>query len=238
MIVSDIEPTPYNIKIIKTYAHNPAFYTQGLEFDNGILYEGTGQWKQSGLYKYVPEKGEILQSINLPDEMFGEGITILNDKIYQLTWRNNTGFVYDKTTFKRLSEFHYATEGWGLTNNGNELIMSDGSETLYFMDADQFQELRRIYVYSPKGPVTNLNELEYINGLVYANVYTTNTIVAIDPNTGKVVKHIDLSVLLNQLNGHKQIDVLNGIAYDKTRNRLLVTGKWWPLLFEIELKRN
>ncbi len=235
LILSDIAPEPFDIKILKTYPHNPQFYTQGLEFDNGYLYEGTGQWQQSGLYKYKPENGEVLQSINIPDEMFGEGITILNDKVYQLTWRNNTGFVYDKKSFEKISEFHYATEGWGLTNNGTELIMSDGSETLYFMDANQFQEIRRIYVYTPQGPVTNLNELEFVNGLIYANVYTTNSIIAIDPATGKVLKNIDLSVLPTKLKPQKQIDVLNGIAYDKTRNRLLVTGKWWPTLFEIEL---
>ena len=152
-----------------------------------------------------------------------------------LTWRSNIGYVYDKHSLTKLYDFNYPTEGWGLANNGTELIMSDGSENIYFLDTEFLQETRKIQVFDNKKPIKNLNELEYIDGLIYANIYGSNNIVAFEPATGKVVKHINLKGLLNKKDIKKHIDVLNGIAWDKKNNRLIVTGKWWPYFYEIEL---
>jgi glutamine cyclotransferase len=190
---------------------------------------------ESTLNKIDLDKSEIIQSINLPKEVFGEGITIINDKIYQITWRTNVGFVYDKTNLKQLFEFTYPTEGWGLTNDGKELIMSDGSQNIYFLDTEFIQETRKIQVYDNIGTVTNLNELEYIDGLIYANIYGSDEIIVFEPETGKVTKRIDLTGILDKKNIKTRIDVLNGIAWDKENQRLIVTGKWWPYFFEIEL---
>ena len=234
-LLSDIVPERYSYKIINRWKHNTSSYTQGLEFDNNYLYEGTGNYGKSMLYKFNFDTKNIIQSLNLNNNVFGEGITIINNKIYQLTWRANIGYVYNKTNFTKLFEFSYPTEGWGLTNNGNELIMSDGSENIYFLDTSLIQETHHIQVYNNKGAITRLNELEYINGLIYANVYGTNTIVVFEANTGKVVKQIDLTGLLKPKDIKTDIDVLNGIAWDKNNKRLIVTGKWWPYLFEIEL---
>lgn len=234
-VLSDIVPQNYGYKVIKTYPHNKQFYTQGLEFYDGVIYEGTGHYGQSALLKYKLENSDILQSVNLPNNVFGEGITILGNKIYQLTWQSGVGFVYDKNSFKKIYEFNYATEGWGLTNNGKELIMSDGSENIYFMDADFFQQTKKISVYDNNGTINNINELEYINGKIYANIYTTNYIIAIDPETGKVLEKINLKGLLTNQELKQKIDVLNGIAFDKANNRLFVTGKWWPKIFHVEL---
>jgi glutamine cyclotransferase len=234
-LVSDFVPVNYTYRIKRTWPHNKKSYTQGLEFSDGFLYEGTGQYKESMLLKLDILKNEIIQSLNLPGEVFGEGITILNDKIFQLTWRSNVGYVYEKHTFTRLYEFNYPTEGWGLCNNGRDLIMSDGSSTIYFLDAEYFQEIRRIQVYNEKGPVSNLNELEFIKNEIFANVYGSEIIVAFDPLTGKVKKQIDLSGILDKSKIKDPVDVLNGIAWNSNTNQLIVTGKWWPQFFEIEL---
>ena len=234
-LLSDIQPKLYSYKTKNKWPHNIKAYTQGLEFSGSFLYEGTGNYGASTLNKIDLDKSEIIQSINLPKEVFGEGITLINDKIYQITWRSNVGFVYEKDNLKKLFEFTYPTEGWGLTNNGKELIMSDGSQNIYFLDTEFIQETRKIQVYDNKEPITNLNELEYINGLIYANVYGTDEIVAFEPETGKVTKRIDLTGILDKKNIKTPIDVLNGIAWDKENNRLIVTGKWWPYFFEIEL---
>lgn len=235
ILKSDTKPEKYTYHVINTFNHSYKNYTQGLEFNNGYLYEGTGQYGESMLFKTNIDANETLQSIHLPDNVFGEGITLLDDKIYQLTWRSSIGFVYDKNSFKKLYDFNYPTEGWGLTNNGKELIMSDGSENIYFLDTEFMQQIRKLEVYDHQGPVKDLNELEYINGLIYANIYGSDKIVCIDTQTGKVIKSIDLSGILDKKNVKHPIDVLNGIAWDKTKNRLIVTGKWWPKLFEIEL---
>ncbi len=233
-LLSDITPENYTYQVVKTYQHNTQWYTQGLEFSNGILYEGTGMNGESGLYKVNIKTNEILQSVNLPDDVFGEGITILNDKIYQLTWRSQVGFVYEKETLKKLYDFNYPTEGWGLTNNGKELIMSDGSENIYFMDTEFLQETNRIEVYDYQGPVQNLNELELVGNKLYANIYTTDTIVVIDIETGKVLQKINMSGLLDKTKLTQKTDVLNGIAFDKTTNQWYVTGKWWPTIFQVK----
>lgn len=234
-LLSNIKPKHYTFKTINKWSHSSNAYTQGLEFSDGYLYEGTGNYGKSMLYKIDLDKNEIVQSTNLHDEVFGEGITILNDKIYQLTWRSNIGYVYDKNSLNKLYDFSYPTEGWGLTNNGSELIMSDGSENIYFLDTEFIQETRRIQVYDDKIPIKNLNELEYINGIIYANVYGSNKLVAFESKTGKVIKHINLTGILNKKDVKKPIDVLNGIAWDKKHSRLIVTGKWWPYFYEIEL---
>lgn len=234
-LFSDIKPTFYSQKTVNKWPHNYKAYTQGLEFSDGFLYEGTGQYGESMLYKINLDKNEIVQSINLADELFGEGITLIDDKIYQITWRSNIGYVYDKNSLTELYDFTYPTEGWGLTNNGKELIMSDGSNTIYFLDTEFIQEIRKIQVYDNKGPIKNLNELEYIDGLIYANIYGSEDIVAFEAQSGKVTKHICLSGILNKNDVKHPIDVLNGIAWDKDKNRMIITGKWWPYFYEIEL---
>jgi glutamine cyclotransferase len=234
---SDSKPEQLTYKIVESYPHNIHSYTQGLEFSDGFLYEGTGQYGESKLYKIDLEKNEVLQSLNLSSDVFGEGITVFNDKIYQLTWRSQVGFVYHKNDLSTLYEFNYPTEGWGLCNNGKELIMSDGSEIIYFLDTDYMQEIRRIQVYNDKEPVMNLNELEYINGVIYANVYGSDFIVTIDPETGRVLSKVDLSGILNKKDITRPVDVLNGIAYNPKENKLLVTGKYWPKMYAISLHK-
>jgi glutaminyl-peptide cyclotransferase len=236
-LLSDIAPEIFSYRIRNIYNHDPKAFTQGLMYYNGYLYEGTGQKGESSIRKVDLESGEILKIRYIPSQYFGEGITIHNNKLYQLTWRSRKGFVYDLDTFEPIREFNYHTEGWGLTNMGDTLVMSDGSSTLYFLHAETLSEIGRINVYDQQGPVTELNELEYINGKIYANIYHTEEIAIIDPKTGKLTGAIDLSGLLDMNVQHREIDVLNGIAYDAENNRLFVTGKNWSHLFEIELIR-
>jgi len=225
----------YTYKIMNTYVHDHRGFTQGLVFEDGFLYEGTGLHAQSSLRRVALETGEILQFHRLPSHFFGEGITVYQDKIIQLTWKSNTGFVYRKDNFEMLREFNYSTEGWGITHDGQQLIMSDGTSTLYLLNPETFEEVRLIKVYDSNGPVKHLNELEYVEKQIYANVWPSNRIAKIDPQTGQVVGWIDLTGLL-KLEGYRlPVDVLNGIAYDQTKKRLFVTGKLWPKLFEIQL---
>lgn len=220
--------------VINVHPHNSNFFTQGLVFENGFLYEGTGIRGKSALYKIKPGTGEILQTHKLSKEFFGEGITIYKDKIIQLTWQSRAGFVYDKKSFKLLRKFSYPTEGWGITNDGKHLIISDGSSILYFLNPETFKETGRIKVKDGKKPVSGLNELEYINGKIFANILEKDKIAIISPETGRVTDWINLSGLRpKSLN--KPIGVLNGVAYDKENKRLFVTGKLWPKLFEIKL---
>jgi glutamine cyclotransferase len=222
----------YSYNIVNTYPHDPAAFTQGLVFEDNHLYEGTGLRGQSSLRKVELETGNIINMYELPQKYFGEGITLYKDRIIQLTWQSYTGFVYDKDTFTVLEEFSYSTEGWGITHDGNTLIMSDGTSTLYFLDFETFEVVRTLEVYDDT-PVTRLNELEYINGEIYANVWLTDSIAIISPDTGKVRGWIELEGLLPDTG--QQPDVLNGIAYDADNDRLFVTGKLWPYLFEIDL---
>ncbi len=230
-----LNPVIYGYKIVNIYPHDRSAFTQGLVFTDGIFYEGTGLKGQSTLRKVDPETGEVLELYRLPDQFFGEGITIYNDKLFQLTFRSRTGFIYDKDSFALLEEFEYPTEGWGLTHDGRQLIMSDGTANLYFRDPETFEEIRRVEVHDANGPVINLNELEYIQGQVYANIWKTDRIAIIDPRSGQVTAWIELAGLLSQEDRSQQVDVLNGIAYDAANDRLFVTGKWWPKLFEVEL---
>ena len=225
----------YRYKIINTFAHDPNAFTQGLVWENGYLYEGTGREGHSTLRKVELETGKVLQNINLPDTYFGEGITIFNDKIIQLTYLSKVGFVYDKETFKLLREFNYPNEGWGITHDGKRLIMSDGTPTLYFLDPQTFEKISSIDVYHGNNLLWDLNELEFIDGRIYANIWPTDRIAIIEPKTGQVTALVDLGGLLTGQDRTRKVDVLNGIAYDPLSHRLFVTGKLWPKLFEIRL---
>lgn len=224
----------YTYRIINTYPHDRNAFTQGLVFEDGFLYEGTGLYGKSTLRKVELETGDIMKLHELSSEYFGEGIAIYQDKIYQLTYQSRRGFIYDKDKFTVLGEFTYTTEGWGLTCDGELLIMSDGTSTLSFRDPETLEEIYKITVYDNKGEVTRLNELEYVNGEIYANIWQTDYIARISPQTGRVIGWIDLKGLLDP-EYRRNTDVLNGIAYDAEYDRLFVTGKLWPYLFEIEL---
>jgi glutamine cyclotransferase len=225
----------FTYKIINSYPHDRQAFTQGLVYEDGVLYEGTGRNGHSELRKVELETGKVLHRYKLSDEFFGEGITVFRDKIIQLTYLSNVGFVYKKETFEFLREFSYPTPGWGLTNDGKHLIMSDGTQKLYFLDAETFRQVRHVEVYDRGVSVWHLNELEYIEGKIYANVWPTERIARISPKTGQVIGWIDLRGLLTHQDYEMQVDVLNGIAYDDEKDRLFVTGKHWPRLFEIKL---
>lgn len=225
----------YTYEIVNIYPHDRNAFIQGLIFEEGILYEGTGLRGHSTLRKVELETGKILQLCVLPPQLFGEGVTIYGHKIIQLTWQSNVGFVYDKESLKLLQTFNYPTEGWGITHDGKQLIMSDGTSTLYFWDPETFKEIGRVQVHDDEGPVTRLNELEYIQGEIYANIWQTDRIARIAPQTGQVTAWIELAGLLSPEDYSQPVDVLNGIAYDAENDRLFVTGKLWPKLFEIEL---
>ncbi|MDD5082476.1 MAG: glutaminyl-peptide cyclotransferase [Dehalococcoidales bacterium] len=229
-------PAPvYTYRVVNAYPHDPQAFTQGLAFDNGILYEGTGLYGSSSLRRVDRETGEVLQIHNLPAEYFGEGITVYQGTIIQLTWQSYTGFIYDRDSFDLLRQFSYPTEGWGVTHDGERIIMSDGTSILHFLDPVTFSETGSVEVHDNDMPVTRINELEHINGEIYANVWQTDEIAIIDPRDGRVTGWIDLSGLLPTREVSGQVDVLNGIAYDSPAGRLFVTGKLWPWLFEIEL---
>jgi glutamine cyclotransferase len=225
----------YTYNMTNTYPHDRDAFTQGLVFEDGVLYEGTGLLRQSTLRRVELETGDILQILELSDEFFGEGITVYEDKIIQLTWQSHVGFVYDKNSFELLQQFNYSTEGWGITHDGERLIMSDGTSKLHFLDPQTFEEIDELAVFDNHGPIIKLNELEYVQGEIYANVWQTDRIARIAPGTGQVVGWIDLEGLLTAEDRTGPVDVLNGIAYDAEADRLFVTGKLWPKLFEIEL---
>jgi len=224
----------YTYTIVGTYPHDPNAFTEGLVYSDGFLYESTGLDGGSSLRRVDLTTGNVLQEITLPYQDFGEGIAIVNNTIIQLTWQSHIGFIYDKTTFALLGNFTYLTEGWGLTFDGEQLIMSDGSDNLYFLNPTTFQRTGQIQVHDGNTSVVNINELEYINGDVYANIWQTNTIAIINPETGQVKAWIDLTGLPGANNSNPGA-VLNGIAYDQKNDRLFVTGKDWPNLFQINL---
>jgi len=234
-------PTEYTYKVIKTLPHDTASYVEGLEYHDGFFYESAGDYGHSSLRKIDPATGKILQKTDLDKQYFGEGITVIGNKIIQLTYREKVGFVYDKATFKKLSEFSYTTgrEGWGLAFDGQKVLNTDGSNTIFFLNKDTYQKIGSIDVFDDKGAIQNLNELEVIDGKIYSNVYTTNNILIINPETGAVEGKIDLSGLLPadyfKTEDAKANNVLNGIAYDKATKRLFVAGKKWPHIFQIEL---
>lgn len=227
--------------IVKQYPHSTSAYTEGLEYIDGYIYESTGRYGKSFLSKNELETGKSIKRVNLEDKYFGEGMTVLNDKIYMLTYKSKTGFVFDKSTFKQLQTFPiYTNEGWGMTNDGKNLIYSDGTPFIYFIDPTTFQEVRKIEVFDKYGPTSQINELEYINGFIYANQYNTDYILKIDPKTGQVIAQADLHPLRYQTGipaptTDDQPEVMNGIAYDKANNKIYITGKNWPYLFEVKL---
>jgi glutaminyl-peptide cyclotransferase len=233
-LLSDIDPVEYTYRVINEYPHNEDAYTQGLEYEGGWIYEGTGNEGSSSLRKVELETGKVVRIHRLADEFFGEGITLFGNRIYQLTYRSQVGFIYDKETFEEIQKVYYQNrEGWGLTNNGKELIMSDGTHVIYFLDPDLFTVNRQIEVYTDEGRADSLNELEFINGKIWANRYYTDEIVIIDPVTGKVEGRINLKGILKAVDRKPTTDVLNGIAWDEENGRIFVTGKYWPKLFEI-----
>ena len=228
----------YGYTVVRTYPHDREAFTQGLAFDDqGALYESTGQRGESSLRRVELSSGAVLQRHDLPAALFGEGLTVFGDRIIQLTWQAGRALVYDKANLDLLREFTYRTEGWGLTHDGRRLIMSDGTATLYFLHPGTFAETARLAVRDHRGPVIRLNELEYVGGEILANVWQTDRIARIDPQTGHVTGWIDLTGLLPPSDRRRPVDVLNGIAYDPRSDRLFVTGKWWPKLFEITLTR-
>lgn len=241
LLLSDIIPQKFTYKVIKSYPHNIEHFTEGFEIRDGYLYESTGQEGTSSIYKIDLSTWKIVKEYKLEDKYFGEGITIFNGKIYQLTYKTQIGFVRNLKTFELIKTWSYKNEqGWGMTNDGKYLIMSDGTDFLTYLDPETLKEIKRIQVCNNKSVVVNLNELEYINGEIWANIWTTYTIVKIDPKTGKIVAEIDLKGLLssNISNQKTEVDVLNGIAWDNEKNKIYVTGKLWPKLFEIELVKS
>jgi len=232
-------PTPaahtFTYKVVNAYPHDRNASTQGLVFEDGVLYEGTGLHGRSTLRRVDLASGDVLRIRELPDRLWGEGITIFGERIIQLTWQSGVGSVYDKNSFELLEEFSYPTEGWGITYDGKRLIMSDGTSMLRFLEPETFEEIGRIEVRDEDGPVTRLNELEYVQGEIYANVWKTDRVARIAPVTGDVIGWIELAGILSSENRTEPVGVLNGIAYDAENDRLFVTGKLWPWLFEIEL---
>jgi glutamine cyclotransferase len=228
----------YSYKIKNSWPHDKHAYTQGLIFLDGILWESTGQYGASSLRKVELKTGKVIKQISVPKNYFAEGMTVFHNKVFQLTWQEQKGFIYDPATFQKQGEFSYTGEGWGLTHNGESLIMSDGSDQIRFLDPSTLQTTHTISVTDRGAPVDQLNELEYIDGEIYANIYMTDRIARIEPKTGKVVAWIDLTGILASKDRTGGEDVLNGIAYDETGKRLFVTGKMWPKLFEIEIIKN
>lgn len=236
---SDILPEKLTYKTINVYPHSQKYFTEGLEFYKGYIYEGTGENGTSGIFKVDLKNGNVVQSVELNDKYFGEGITILNDKIYQLTYRAKKGFIYQLSDFALIDSFQFnssTNEGWGLTNDGKNLIMSDGSQFLTWISPDDFSIIKRIEVGNNTAIYKNVNELEFIDGTIYANIYTTEIIVKIDPENGRILSEINFPGLINMYQkAEDKIDYMNGIAYDATNNRLFITGKFWPKLFEVEI---
>lgn len=237
-ILSDIEPVYAKAEIKALYPHNTEDFTQGLEIVDGVLFESTGDPDHKGATKVMRKDlktGSVQKENQLDGNYFGEGITVLDNQVYQITWTSQKCFVYNATTLERnATSYTYTGEGWGLTNDGKQIIMSDGSERIFFRDPKTFRTTKTISVYDNKGPIKNLNEIEYVNGFIYANVWMTNKIVVIEASTGKVLKNIDCSEFEAKAKGNG--DVLNGIAYDRSAHVFYLTGKYWPYLGQVEFK--
>lgn len=233
---NDNATTTLSYEIINIYSHDSQAFTQGLVWKDGYLYESTGLYGSSSLRKVDLETGKVLQIRYLSDDYFAEGMTILNNKIYLLTWKEETGFIYDQHTLQLVDTFSYSHEGWGLTTDGEYLIISDGTSVLRFLDPETLKEVKQVNVHDGLLLVYGANELEYINDHIYANIWQSNKIAIIEPGTGKVISWVDLYGILNNVQYNKKVDVLNGIAYDTENNRLFVTGKLWPAVFEIKVK--
>ena len=240
ILLSSIKPKLYTYKIVESYPHDIKAYTQGLEFENDTLYESTGQKKESTLRKTNYTTGEVYKSVPLADQYFGEGITILNNKIYQLTWQSKTGFIYNLNTMEKKGSFVYgkSNEGWGLCNDGNTIFKSDGTEKIWTLNAETLAEESHIEIYTNTSRIKSVNELEWVDGKIYANIYQKDAIAIVNPENGAVEGVINLSGLKDKVTQHDKLDVLNGIAYKGEENTLYVTGKNWDKLFKIEIIGN
>tara|TARA_R110002050_G_scaffold29473_3_gene75885 strand:- start:1417 stop:2463 length:1047 start_codon:yes stop_codon:yes gene_type:complete len=237
-ILSSIKPKLYTYKILETYPHDINAYTQGLEFENDTLYESTGQYRESSLRKTDYKTGKVLQKVDLPTQYFGEGLTILNNKIYQLTWRENTGFIYNLKTMEQIGTFVYgeSKEGWGLCHDAaKNIYKSDGTDRIWTLNSNTLAEKDYIEIFTNTSKISSVNELEWVDGKIYANVYQQGSIAIIDPTNGAVEGVIDLTDLKDKVTQHPKLDVLNGIAYNGEPNILYITGKNWDKLFKIEI---
>jgi glutamine cyclotransferase len=228
-------PANLSYNIVGMLAHDTSYFTEGLQYYNNELYESTGNYGKSKLLKIDPSNGKAVKELKLNKEYFGEGLTVLRDTIYQMTWQEKTGFKYDAKTFKQIGTFSYENDGWGMTTDGTHLIMGDGSSNLYYRRPSDFRTLKVVGVTDNNGPVANINELEFVDGFIYANIWNTNYIIKIDPSNGHVIGRIDLTGILEQ--GAKESpdpnkgNVLNGIAYNVEKKNFYVTGKNWPVMF-------
>ncbi|RSK38256.1 glutaminyl-peptide cyclotransferase [Mangrovimonas spongiae] len=236
-VLNNKTPKVYHFEIINEFPHDITSYTQGLEFYNGELYESTGQYGESKLRKVDYKTGEPIKSINLPNQYFGEGLTVLNNRVYQLTWKRGTGFIYNAETFEKTGSFKYnnSKQGWGICNDGKTLYKSDGTEKIWTLDPETLMEQSYIQAYHSKGKVVELNELEWVNGKIYANRWQKNGVAIINPKNGAVEGVIDFSPLHKKVTQHPKLDVLNGIAYNPETQTLFVTGKRWDKLFEVKI---
>jgi glutaminyl-peptide cyclotransferase len=224
------------IIIVSSYPHDPQSFTEGLMYYNGYIYESTGLKGKSVLKKMELTSGKVIKEVKLAEEYFGEGMVILHDKVYQLTWQNETCFIYNLSNLRKINKFYYSGEGWGLATDGKILFMSDGSSQIVCRDPISFKIIRKLAVHDGKRPIDKLNELEFIGDEIWANVFMQDVIVRISPQTGEVLGWIDLSPLLRLVSTSSKVDVVNGIAYDSERSRIFVTGKFWPRLFEIKIR--
>lgn len=227
----------FSYEVVNIFPHDFNAFTQGLVFHNGALFESTGLRGGSSLRKVDLESGDVLKKIDIPSRYFAEGLTVLDNKLFQLTWQSNTGFIYDIESFELKDKFSYSGEGWGLTTDGRSLIMSDGTRKILFLNPRNFEVERTINVYDCGKPPLRLNELEYVKGEIYANIYERDRVARIDPISGEILGYIDFAGLLLPQDYSEDTGVLNGIAYDATNDRLFVTGKLWPELFEVRLKQ-
>ncbi len=234
---ADSAPVEYGYRIVNSYPHDPGAYTQGLLFHDGFLFESTGRNGHSSVRKVRLETGEVVQQQPVDSRYFAEGLTLWKGRLIQLTWQSHLAFVYDAQTFRFERSFRYSGEGWGLTSDGTHLVTSDGTATLRFLDPESFTERRRVVVKAGGLPVASLNELEFVRGEIYANVWHTDRIARIAPDSGRVVGWIDMTGLLSPAYRMDPEGVLNGIAFDPDRGRVFVTGKLWPKLFEIDVQR-
>ncbi|MFL2624010.1 MAG: glutaminyl-peptide cyclotransferase [Flavobacteriaceae bacterium] len=237
IVVNGSTPKLYTYELLNTYPHDITSYTQGLEFYKGVLYESTGQYGESKLRALDYKNDAILNNVNLSRSYFGEGLTVLNDKIYQLTWKEGRGLIYDVNTFEKLGSFNYgqSKEGWGLCNDGQQLYKTDGSENIWILNAETLEEERFVQAYTNKGRLINLNELEWVEGKIYANRYQKNGVAIINPINGAIEAVLDFKDLKNKVTNHPGLDVLNGMAYNPDTKTLFVTGKRWDKLFEVRI---